>query len=106
MCSSGVRPEMLARQWAEIHEEKRPGYLVWREVSVPMPPTRKPRRRLCLHADGHAELLVGSPTDSLQREAEGCWSCGGRVLHLTLPGWEGDYEIETLALDTLVLCRR
>ncbi|ALM54364.1 hypothetical protein [Halomonas huangheensis] len=106
MSSASILPEQLARQWVEIEEQQRPGYLVWREVSADIAPRRQPRRRLYLHHDGYAELLRGSPDDGLECESQGRWHCVGRVLSLTLPGWDGDYRIDQLLPDTLILQSR
>lgn len=98
--------DALAQDWVEIAERCEPGRLVLKALSSTIAPSRMPRRRLCLGANGDALLQAGSANDALETQGHGHWSCRDDVLSLTLPGWEGDYHIEALEEETLIITQR
>jgi hypothetical protein len=95
----------LAREWVEIREESGEGRVVLRPSTHPLPPARG-RRRLDLRTEGKAVPKAPGPTDQLQASGAGEWSLEGNTLHLTAPGWSGDYLILEVTEDVLVLQRK
>lgn len=104
-----VEPEMdntklISREWVEIQEESSGARIVFRPIDYPIPPARG-RRHLNLEESGVADAKVPGPTDKLIGKS-GKWSLEGRHLHLEAPGWEGEYEVEVLQEDLLVLRKK
>lgn len=96
----------LCREWIEIREETTADHFVFRSSTVQIPPTRGGRRGLELSESGLAEAKAPGPTDAMQSQGTGRWSLEGDMLHIELPGWAGDYEIEELKDNVLVLRKR
>ncbi|KJZ17261.1 MULTISPECIES: hypothetical protein [Halomonas] len=99
-------PKDLCGDWIEMREEGIGDCTVLRHPDSPaVTPSRMPRRRLCLHQDGAVELHTGDAADRLACDARGQWRRDGDQLHLTLPGWDGDYDIDALEDDLLIITR-
>ncbi|MBN8412737.1 hypothetical protein LCL99_07035 [Halomonas denitrificans] len=97
----------LCGDWVEVKEEGVNGCMILRHPDSPaIAPSRMPRRRLCLHPDGSAECYGGSASDRPCRDATGHWQQQGQKLQLTLPGWEGDYDIDAVEEDILIITKR
>lgn len=99
-------PDELARDWVEVSEEGDGGRVVLRPQDYPIPPSRGPRRHLRLAPSGSVQSLAADARDALETKGQGHWSLNGKTLRLDLGGWEGDYEIEELGTDILILRRR
>ncbi|HID49085.1 MAG TPA: hypothetical protein EYP40_05650 [Chromatiales bacterium] len=95
---------ILARRWIEIREESKDDILVFRPEDYPVPPARG-RRHLELSAEGQGRALGEGSTDRLETTSEGDWTTDGRTLRLSIPGWEGEYEILDLR-DTILSLRK
>jgi hypothetical protein len=93
----------LTQNWVEVREEGEAGTIVLRPLDHDVPRSRASRRRLMLAPAGKARALEAGPTDAIEEKAGGGWSVDGDVLHLDLPGWQGDYAIERNDDDILVL---
>jgi len=104
-----IEPEMadiksISREWVEIQEESNGGRIVFRPIDYPIPPARG-RRHLNLEAGGVADAKVPGPTDKLIGKG-GKWSLEGRRLHLEAHDWEGEYDVEDLQKDLLILQKK
>lgn len=98
--------EKLARDWVEVSEESDGAKIVLRPAGRAIPPSRGGRRHLQLSASGGVRSLGAGPADALETKGQGGWSVKGDTLHLELGGWQGDYQIEQVSDDILVLRRR
>lgn len=98
--------EKLARDWIEVGEEGDGTRIVLRPPDYPVPRSRGGRRRLALAGSGKVRALAPGPADALESAGQGGWSLRGDILVLELPGWQGEYQVERLAEDILVLRRR
>ena len=96
---------MIAREWVEIREDSKDGTLVFRPADYPVPPARG-RRHLMLAKEGRGQALDAGPTDRLESFGEGDWSIDGQILRLNISGWVGEYDIEDLQNNILVLQKR
>jgi hypothetical protein len=97
--------EKLTREWVEVAEESDGGAIHLRPSDYPIPPARG-RRHLSLEQRGGSEALGAGATDKLESIGSGSWSLDGDTLHVTAPGWEGNYQIEKLTDDLLILRKR
>lgn len=93
-------------EWVEIREAGSADALHLRRPSADIPPSRGSRRHLALTDDGQVEERGQGAVDKLEKTGSGAWSFTDRVLKLNIPGWEGDYDIETPDENTLILRRR
>lgn len=98
----------LARTWVQIDEESNGKRLVFRPLEYPIPPRRGGRAQLALGQGGMAQKSGAGFDDRIVSQGIGDWSVGegGNVLELSLPGWEGNYEVKELGKDILVLQKR
>jgi hypothetical protein len=94
----------ITREWVEIQEENKDGIIVLRPLDYPIPPARG-RRHLDLGRGGLMDAKSPGPTDKLESSG-GEWSIEGKQLHLKAPGWEGDYDIEELKTERLILRKK
>ena len=98
----------IAREWVEIREESKDGSLVFRPADFPIPPARG-RRHLKLTQlekstdEGTGEVLEAGPVDKLEATSFGSWKIDKKTLYVGISGWEGEYQIEKLQDDILVL---
>jgi len=95
----------ITREWVEIQEEGKDGLIILRPLDYPVPPVRQGRRHLDLGKGGVMDAKKQGPTDKLESSG-GEWSIEGKHIHLKAPGWEGDYDIEDLKRDILILRKR
>lgn len=93
--------ERLLGRWLHSHEESSGGRLVFHPPSYPFPPARG-RRGILLEKDGSARAEFPGPTDKTEQRS-GSWSTAGNKLTLNAAPWSGDYEIESIKPDSLVL---
>lgn len=98
--------EMLARDWVEVSEEGDGSRIVLRPAGYAIKPSRGGRRHLRLSPSGGVRSLAQGPGDALETKGSGGWSLKDETLSLDLGGWQGDYQIEQLGDDILVLRRR
>ena len=82
------------------------GQLVLLRPDAGVPPSRGSRRHLELADQGHASALGQGATDRLESVGGGGWALEDGTLTLTLPGWEGTYEVEAMDDRKLILRRR
>ncbi len=95
---------LLSRQWIHSHEDDEPGRMVFRPADHPFPPSRG-RRSMTLQAGG--EMAAGGPgPDDRTSTSRGSWSLQDRHLNLDAPGFSGEFDIEQVAENRLVLRRR
>lgn len=94
----------ITREWVEIQEENKDGFIVLRPLDYPIPPARG-RRHLDLSAGGLMEAKSPGPADKLESSV-GKWSIEGKQLHIEVPGWGGDYDIEDLKADIMILQKK
>lgn len=98
----------IAREWVEIREESKDSSFIFRPIDYPIPPARG-RRHLKLiqqgkqKAEGVGEGLESGPTDKMEAASIGSWKVNKKILYVSIPGWEGKYQIEELQDDILVL---
>ena len=98
----------IAREWVEIREESKDGSFVFRPTDFPIPPARG-RRHLrltqqeALTDEGTGEGLAAGPADKLEATSVGSWKIDKKTLYVSISGWEGEYQIEELKDDILVL---
>lgn len=95
----------IAREWVEIREDSKDGSLVFRPIDYPVAPARG-RRHLQLLQAGEGSALEPGPTDRLQSSDKGNWSIDKQILRMNISGWEGDYNIEELQDNILILRKR
>ena len=98
----------IAREWVEIREESKDGSLVFRPADFPIPPARGRRHLKLTQLDkstdeGTGEVLEAGPADKLQATSVGSWKVDKKTLYVGISGWEGEYQIEQLQDDILVL---
>lgn len=91
--------------WVEIAEQGDTDRLVFYRMGADIPPARG-RRHLTLTEQGYAETEAPGPTDKSEHSGSGGWIRDGDILHIRVPGWEGDYDIEVLQDTRLILRRR
>jgi hypothetical protein len=102
-------PEELRRTligtWFRSPEEESEGELVFRSPDYRFPPARAPRPAVRLAEDGTAVSLRGGPTDRLEVEGEtpGHWTVDGSTLRLRTPGLTGDFAVQAVEPDRLVV---
>ena len=97
---------LLMREWVEMEQDPDGRTVTLRPADHDLPPSRMPRRRLDLRRGGEATALAAGAADAIERQAVGSWQRDGQDLTLDLPGWEGDYRIERLTEEMLVLRHR
>ena len=98
--------EKIVKEWVEVREECSKDRLVLRSADYPMAPARGGRRHLELCRDGAARDRAQSASDAIATMGSGGWSVREDTLQLDLKGWSGDYAIEEVGDDKLVLRRR
>lgn len=96
----------ISGEWVEIVEEAGDGQLVLLRPDAGVPPSRGGRRHLELADQGRASALGQGATDRLESVGGGGWAIENGTLTLTLPGWEGTYDIVAIDDRRLVLRRR
>jgi hypothetical protein len=92
-------------KWVEIGEESSGDRMVFFRSGSPIPPARG-RRHLELTEQGGAHGAAPGPTDRLESTGSGGWSLEGDRLDIRVPGWEGEYDIEYVQDNKLILKRR
>ena len=96
----------ISGDWVEVVEEAGKGRLVLLRPDAGVPPSRGGRRHLELADQGRADAFGQGATDRLESVGGGGWAVDDGKLTLTLPGWEGTYDIEAIDDRKLVLRRR
>ena len=96
----------ISGEWVEVSEQAAEGQLVLLRPDAGVPPSRGSRRHLILADQGRANALGQGATDRLESVGGGGWAYEAGALTLSLPGWEGKYDIVTLDDRKLVLRRR
>ena len=96
----------ISGEWVEVVEQAGKGQLVLLRPDAGVPPSRGGRRHLALADQGRADALGQGATDRLESVGGGGWAVDGGTLTLTLPGWEGTYDIEAIGDCRLILRRR
>ena len=86
------------------HEESTKDRLVFRTAHYAFPPSRG-RRSITFIRDGTAKVNFPGPDDR-RASSDGLWSAKGKLLHVEAPGWLGEYEIESLEPDKLVILKK
>ena len=97
--------QQVTGEWVEIAEKGGDGRLVFYRAGSDIP-TARGRRQLHLHDQGHAETEAPGPTDKSESSGSGGWILDGDTIHIRVPGWEGEYEIENVQDNQLILRRR
>jgi hypothetical protein len=96
----------LTGTWLRSFEEETSGEYVFRSRGFAFPRTRAPRSELRLRADGTVVALGAGPTDRLEvRPGLGEWSVRGSTLSLRTPPLTGEFTLEVIEPDRLVLRR-
>lgn len=96
-------PARLARHWVHSHEEDRGGLMVFRPGDYSFPPARG-RQGFTLLEGGRT--VVDAPgADDRPTSAAGRWRVQGGHLSIEAPGWSGEFEIESVEEDRLVVRR-
>lgn len=99
-----IETSKLLARWVHSHEEDEGDKLVFRTSEFTFPPARgRTVVRLC--ADGVAEMELAGPDDRTVRPS-GSWSLAGRKLTVAAPGFAGEFEIESVDEQSLVLRRQ
>ena len=93
--------EKLARHWVEIAEESTPERIVLKPMSEKIPPARG-RRWLDLSSPGQAAAFTANRADKMTAK-QGDWKFQDGLLELKAPGWNGEYEIEEINEEILVI---
>ncbi|WP_299846920.1 hypothetical protein [uncultured Roseovarius sp.] len=93
-------------EWVEVAEEGSDGVIVFYRQGPDIPPSRGGRRQLHLRYQGEAGAEAPGPTDRSESSGAGGWFRDGKTLHIRVPGWEGDYEIEDVQNTRLILRKR
>lgn len=95
------RSEGLSGRWVHSHEEDEQGRTVFRSGGFEFPPSRG-RLAFTLQPDGTAGVDAPGPTDRPVSH-EGSWHIDGDLLVITSPHWSGEFSVESLDDDRLVL---
>ncbi len=95
----------ITGEWVEIAEKCEGGTIVFYRNGPNVPPARS-RRQLHLKAQSQAHTEAPGPTDKSEKSGTGGWIRDGDILHIQVPGWEGEYDIKEVQDDTLILHRR
>jgi hypothetical protein len=99
------RPELIGT-WFRSFEEEADGVLIFRPPDYPFPPARAPRPAVRLEAGGTAVALRGGPSDQLEpAPGTGSWAAIGSTLVLRTAELSGDFHLEVVDPDRLVLRR-
>ncbi|MGO1501964.1 MAG: hypothetical protein ACTHWH_11860 [Marinobacter sp.] len=94
-------PNLLCREWVEIREENSGSRIVLKPATSEIPPARG-RCGLDLSIAGKAEAQSAGPDDRMVGKP-GVWTLTDNGLSLKAPGWDGDYQIEELTAERLVI---
>ncbi len=88
---------LLRGRWLHVHEEDKPGQMVFKSASQPLPPARG-RSGYEFHADGRLTRLGSGPTDR-STASEGRWAVDpqGRIV-IRVPG-QPETVLEVVAQD-------
>ena len=96
----------LTGTWLRSFEEETGEEYVFRPPGFAFPRTRAPRSELRLHADGTVVALGAGPADRPEvRPGLGRWSVRGATLSLRTPPLTGEFTLEVIEPDRLVLRR-
>jgi hypothetical protein len=96
--------DRLLGRWVHSHEEDEPGRMVFRKGDRTFPPSRG---RVSLAMEPGGVVVVGGPgPDDRQSTGAGRWVVDGTHLSVNAPGWSGDFDVEQVEGDKLVLRRR
>lgn len=96
---------VLAHEWLHAFEEDSGPEDVYRPVTTVIAPTRRPRERVRLSADGSATVAVGGADDRFEHH-QGTWSVDGEhiVVRATgAPAVRTTYRIVAVATDRLLM---
>lgn len=93
--------EKLMKRWIEQREENTADRVVFRPAGYDLPPARG-RRALDLSTADKAVARVPGPTDRPESQL-GTWSVDGNTLTLAVGPWHGQFPIEELTSDKLVI---
>ncbi len=94
---------LTSSEWLHAYEEDENGVEVYRPRSQSFPLSRRPRERLCCHADGTAEVGVGGPDDRSQA-LDATWCVDGDDVVVSIvnaPATRSEYRITTIGQDRL-----
>lgn len=94
-------PELLCREWVEVREENIGNKIVLKPAASNIPPARG-RCGLDLSIAGTAKAQSAGPDDKVVGKP-GVWSLIDDGLSVKAPGWDGDYQIEELTEERLVI---
>src|SRR5437867_1356801 len=98
------RATQLAGRWVHSHEESDDQRIVFRTAEYDFPPARG-RQALNFETGGGLVVEHPGPTDRGET-ARGKWMVKNKVLTLDALGWSGDYEVESVDSQQLVLRRK
>ena len=94
---------LLLKRWLHSHEEDDGERLVFRPAQYSFPRSRGARQAMMLGEDGQAEVELAGPADA--STSTGRWGLEGRNLRIVTPDFLGEYELDSLDEEVLVLRR-
>lgn len=94
---------LVAREWVEIKERHSDKRIVFRAITAPIRPTRGNRRRLDLRQSGEAGDKTSGASDRPISTGFGTWSLEKGRLKVNTPDWEGEYIIEEIDEEEMIL---
>jgi hypothetical protein len=94
----------LAGPWIQSHEEGDRDRIVLRRPDYPFPPARG---RVAITLDPGGEVAARTPgADDRSVPGAGRWSLSGSRLVISAPGLAGEFEVESIDEQTLILRRK
>lgn len=102
MPSASERAPLL-KCWVHSHEEDSGERMVLRPSEYPFPRARMARQAMALGENGEAEVEQPGPGDAAT--STGNWTLEGRNLRIVTPDFSGEYELESVDEEVLVLRR-
>ena len=106
---AGKRRPELTGTWLRSFEEETEDDLVFRPPDFPFPPARAPRPALRLDQDGTAVALHPGPGDRPEPQPgsePGHWAVHESTLSLRTAQLSGDFTLDVVTADRLVVRRR
>ncbi|SNR50409.1 lipocalin family protein [Puniceibacterium sediminis] len=103
---SDEKINQLLGTWVVVRERRADDTLAFIRPDAELSPTRGGRKNMIILPDGGLDKMSRGPTDRLEKTDSGSWSLNGNTLQLSIPGWEGTYDINTLSETELILGRR
>lgn len=101
--ASDEKISLLLNRWVHSHEEDDGERLVFRPAEYPFPRARMARQAMDLGEEGEAEVELHGPADG--SSSVGGWSLEGDFLKVTTPEFAGEYELDSVDEEILVLRR-